>query len=177
MFGNKLEAANNQIVALLGMLALAGYKPASAEAATLDGFKASLEQHTKTASDTAVAAAVAPLNAGAVELTAFRAGLKAHGIEVKFGAEHKDDAARASVVQTAIQGVIDTKATTGATKQLNAASHSSALALDPAPAGSDPKSAAKPANVEEFKKGLAARDGAERTEYFRAHKAAFKGQL
>lgn len=194
MFGDKLTAANAKITSLVALIVASGLKLDAAAIAdpkteasalpSVDDFKAHLATQNKTAVDAAVSplnAQIVTLGADAAAAVAFRAGFSDAGVKLgDFIAADKAEgktpedkakaaaAANAATVKLAIENAVAGKAA----KQIAGAGHPHAL--DVAPGNGDaPKASDVPADKAAFHATLNTLQGAERTAYFRKHKAKF----
>lgn len=194
MFGDKLTAANAKITSLVALLASTGFAINAAaildpktEASEIPGVD-SLKAHLAAQNKSAIAAATDPLNAqiatfaaGALELAAFKQGIADAGLKVgdfitadKAEGKTPEDKAKAAASANAatVKTAIETAVAGKSAKQIAATGHPHALDVPPG-GGEAPKAADVPASKADFHATLDTLKGAERTAYFRKHKAKF----
>lgn len=194
MFGDKLTAANAKITSLVALIVATGFKLDAASVADPKNEASSLpsaddlKAHLATQNKAAVDAAVSPLNAQIVNLgadaaaaVAFRAGFSDAGVKLgdflsadKAEGQAPDEKAKAAATANAatVKLAIENAVAAKSAKQIAAAGHPHAL--DVAPGNGDaPKATDIPADKTAFHATLNTLQGAERTAYFRKHKAKF----
>lgn len=178
MFGDKLAAAQKQIVSLTALIASTGFKIEAGAETSVEAFKAHLDAQTKTAID----AALAPVAAQAASATAAHAGLLAgiQGAGVKIGTFKAEDfvvaegkTAADTSAATSIKTAIETAIAAKSAKQIASSGHPNALPIaNDAPAAATGETA--PQSKEEFLQAHAAiSDPAKKTAYFRKYRANF----
>lgn len=187
MFGDKLATATAKITALVGLIAATGLKIDAAniadsktEAGALPGVD-TLKAHLAGQEKTAIAAALAPVNAqlsaASVELAAYKSALEGAGIALSavtpadFAAPSADKPAPAiAAIQTAVSNAIAARAS----KQVAASGHPHAIDVPRGNSAAENSAETAPATAEEFLTQLRAiADPGKRTEFYRKHAARF----